>query len=81
LASLRGKRVVVCSQMVLPAAGARATIRFAQRRAGPNTSAVSAAGQSDVLQVKTASVGVNALIQVHDNMCTMYRTVLPCPHG
>ena len=51
-------------QMVLPSAGARATMRFAQRRAGPGTSNVSAFGQSDVLRVATASAGVNVLIQV-----------------
>jgi hypothetical protein len=51
--------------MVLPSAGARATMRFAQRRAGPGTSNVSASGQSDVLRVATASASVNALIQVH----------------
>lgn len=50
--------------MVLPAAGPRATMRFAQRRAGAGTSSVSASGQSDVLRVGTSSVGVNALVQV-----------------
>lgn len=50
--------------MVLPSAGARATMRFAQRRAGPGSSNVSASGQSDVLRVATTSASVNVLIQV-----------------
>lgn len=58
------KFCVARCQMVLPAAGPRAVMRFAQRRAGPGTSSVSASGQSDVLFVRTSTVGVDALVQV-----------------
>lgn len=51
-------------QVVLPAAGANQSMRFAQRRVGRGVSNVSSAGQSYVLTVGSTSIGVDALIQV-----------------
>jgi hypothetical protein len=67
--------------MVLPSAGARATMRFAQRRAGPGTSNVSASGQSDVLRVATTSASVNALIQARFAVNGVPRVELGWPLG
>lgn len=52
-------------------------MRFAQRRAGPGTSNVSASGQSDVLRVATTSSSVNALIQV----CFAVIIMISCQFG